>query len=155
MKVEIHTLFQYLLDTATTQDNGGPEAIVGLSLARSPVLGDFLADLDPTLPLDWNQRSFLGLPELRAHVIAQAGLTGLCSPDDVLITAGAAEANYLALRQLLNPGDGIVTETPGWPQAAVLARAIGAELTVVARSEAEGWMLSLTRLALRSPQEPR
>ena len=96
IKVEIHTLFQYLLDTTTAQ----PEAIVGLSLARSPTLGDFMADLDPALPLDWNQRSFLGLPELRAHVIAQAGLTGLCTPDDVLITAGAAEANYLALRQL-------------------------------------------------------
>ena len=106
-----------------------------------------MADLDPALPLDWNQRSFLGLPELRAHVIAQAGLTGLCTPDDVLITAGAAEANYLALRQLLNPGDGIVTETPGWPQAAVLARAIGAKLTLVERFEAEGWRLSLDRLA--------
>ena len=106
-----------------------------------------MADLDPALPLDWNQRSFLGLPELRAHVIAQAGLTGLCTPDDVLITAGAAEANYLALRQLLNPGDGIVTETPGWPQAAVLARAIGAKLTLVERFESEGWRLSLDRLA--------
>lgn len=142
MKVEIHTLFQYLLDTTTTQ----PDAVVGLSLSRSPVLGDFLADLDPALPLDWNQRSFLGLPELRAHVIAQAGLTGLCSPDDVLITAGAAEANYLAIRQLVGAGDGIVTETPGWPQAAVLARAIGAELTLVERVESEGWRLSLDRV---------
>lgn len=147
MKVEIHTLFQYLLDTTTAQDGGGPEAVVGLSLSRSPTLADFLPDLDPALALDWNQRSFLGLPELRAHVIAQAGLTGLCDPDDVLITAGAAEANYLTLRQLLNPGDGIVTETPGWPQAAVLARAIGAELTLVERLEAEGWRLSLDRLA--------
>ena len=147
MKVEIHTLFQYLLDTTATQDKGGLDAIVGLSLARSPTLGDFLADLDAGMPLDWNQRSFLGLPELRGHVIAQAGLTGICTPDDVLITAGAAEANYLALRQLLNPGDGIVTETPGWPQAAVLARAIGAKLTLVERFESEGWRLSLDRLA--------
>ena len=143
MKVEIHALFQYLLDTTTPQ----PEAVVGLSLARSPTLADFLPDLDPALPLDWNGRSFLGLPELRAHVIAQSGLDGLCSPDDVLITAGAAEANYLALRQLLAPGDGIVTETPGWPQAAVLARAIGAQLTLVERLEGDGWRLSLDRLA--------
>jgi aspartate/methionine/tyrosine aminotransferase len=140
MKVEIHTLFQYLLDTTTAQ----PEAIVGLSLSRSPTLGDFLADLDPALPLDWNGRSFLGLPELRRHVVAQAGLT---DPDNVLITAGAAEANYLAIRQLVGPGDGIVTETPGWPQAAVLARAIGAELTVVQRRESDGWALPLDDLA--------
>lgn len=54
MKVQIHTLFQYLLDTTDAQ----PEAVVGLSLARPPRLGDFLADLDPDLPLDWNGRSF-------------------------------------------------------------------------------------------------
>ena len=143
MKVEIHSLFQYLLDTTTAQ----PEAVVGLSLSRPPTLGDFLADLDPALPLDWNGRSFLGLPELRSHVIAQAGLTGLCDPDDVLITAGAAEANYLAIRQLVGPGDGIVTETPGWPQAVVLARAIGAELTLVQRYERDGWALPLDDLA--------
>lgn len=147
MKVEIHTLFQYLLDTTKAQGAGGPEAVVGLSLSRSPTLGDFLADLDPDLPLDWNGQSFLGLHALRRQVIAQAGLTGLCDPDDVLITAGAAEANYLAIRQLVGPGDGIVTESPGWPQAAVLARAIGAELKLVERVEAEGWRLSLDRLS--------
>ena len=142
VKVKIHTLFQYLLDTTQAQ----PEAVVGLSLARSPVLGDFLADLDPALSLDWTGRSFLGLPELRAHVIAQAGLTGHCGLDDVLITAGAAEANYLVMRQLVQPGDHIVTETPGWPQVGVLARAIGAEVSLVARREAENWRLSLDAL---------
>jgi aspartate/methionine/tyrosine aminotransferase len=149
MKVRIHTLFQYLLDTTQAQ----PEAVVGLSLARSPVLGDFLADLDPALALDWNGRSFLGLPELRGHVITQAGLTGLCNPDDVLITAGAAEANYLVMRQLLQSGDHIVTETPGWPQVSVLARAIGVEVGLVERREAENWRLSLDEL--RAAVTPR
>jgi hypothetical protein len=142
VKVEIHKLFQYLLDTTAAQ----PEAVVGLSLARPPRLGAYLADLDPDLPLDWNGRSFQGLPELRGHVIAQSGLTGRCGPEDVLITAGAAEANYLVLRQLVQAGDHIVTETPGWPQAAVLARAIGAALTAVERQEAEGWRLPLAGL---------
>ena len=149
MKVRIHTLFQYLLDTTQAQ----PEAIVGLSLARSPVLGDFLADLDPAQSLDWNGRSFLGLPELRAHVIAQASLTGHCGPDDVLITAGAAEANYLVMRQLLQSGDHVVTETPGWPQIGVLAQAIGAEVSLVARHEADNWRLSLD--ALKAAVTPR
>ena len=149
MKVKIHTLFQYLLDTTQAQ----PEAVVGLSLARSPVLGDFLADLDPSLSLDWNGRSFQGLPELRAHVIAQAGLTGRCSPDDVRITAGAAEANYLVMRQLVESGDHIVTETPGWPQIGVLAKAIGAEVSLVERREADHWRLSLD--ALRKAVTPR
>lgn len=142
MKVKIHSLFQYLLETTNTV----PEAIVGFSLSKSPVLGDFLADMDPDLSLDWNQVSFLGLPTLRQHVLAQAGLNGLCQSDDVLITAGAAEANYLAIRQLLQAGDQIITETPGWPQAAVLAKAIGAELTLVERRETDGWRLPISEL---------
>ena len=143
MKVKIHTLFQYLLESA----EAAPEAVVGLSLSRSPRLGDFLADLDPAMSLDWNGRSFRGLPELRAHVLRQAGLEGVCSPDDVLVTAGAAEANYLALMQLVQPGDRLVVETPGWPQAEVIGRAIGAEIVRVERREADGWALSLDALA--------
>jgi aspartate/methionine/tyrosine aminotransferase len=65
----------------------------------------------------------------------------------VLITAGAAEANYLAIMQFLQPGERIVIEAPGWPQAEVLARATGAEIVKVARNEAEGWRLPLDRLA--------
>lgn len=143
MKVKIHTLFQYLLETT----DSAPDCIVGFSLSASPRLGDYLADLDPILPLDWNGRDFRGLPELRDHVLAQAGLTGLCSPADVLITAGAAEANFLAIVQLVQPGDRIVIETPGWPQAEVLAKAKGAEIVRVARDEAQGWRLPLDRLA--------
>ena len=143
MKVRIHKLFDYLLET-TEQS---PEAILGFSLSESPRLGEFLADLDPDLPLDWNGRSFRGLPELRARILAQAGLEGLCGPDDVLVTAGAAEANYLAIMQSVAPGDRLVIERPGWPQAEVLGQAIGAEIVGVARSEEDGWRLPLDRLA--------
>lgn len=143
MKVRIHKLFDYLLET-TAQ---APEAIVGFSLSESPRLGDFLADLDPGLSLDWNGRSFQGLPELRERVIAQAGLDGICAADDVLITAGAAEANFLALMQAVEPGDRLVIERPGWPQADVLGRAIGAEVVEVRRQEGDGWRLPLDRLA--------
>ena len=143
MKVRIHKLFDYLLETT----EAAPEAVVGFSLAESPRLGDFLADLDPGLSLDWNGRSFRGLPELRARVLAQAGLEGACTPDDVLVTAGAAEANYLAVMQTVQPGERLVVEKPGWPQAEVLGRAIGAEVVAVARSEEHGWRLPLDRLA--------
>ncbi len=143
MKVTIHKLFDYLLSTTSEV----PDCVLGFSLSQSPRLGAFLADLDPDLPLDWNGVSFQGLPGLRDLVIAQAGLAGQCTPDDVLITAGAAEANYLCFRQILNAGDHMVTETPGWPQAAVMARAIGADLTAVRRQEASGWRLDLDALS--------
>lgn len=143
MKVKIHTLFQYLLETT----DAAPQAVVGFSLSGSPKLGDYLADLDPNQSLDWNNRDFRGLPELRDHVLAQAGLTGVCSQSDVLITAGAAEANYLAIMQLLQPGDEIVIETPGWPQAEVLAKAIGAKITRITRQEKDGWRLPIDQIA--------
>jgi aspartate/methionine/tyrosine aminotransferase len=143
MKVKIHSLFEYLLETTEAQ----PEAIVGFSLSSSPVLGDFLGDLDPDLSLDWNNRDFRGLPELRAHVLAQAGLSASLGVDDVLITAGAAEANYLVIMQLLQPGDEIVLETPGWPQAEVLAKAKGARCIKIARDEQQNWALPLDQLA--------
>ena len=143
MKVKIHTLFQYLLETTEAE----PEAVVGFSLSQSPKLGAFLDDLDSDLSLDWNNRDFRGLPELRQHVLTQAGLSQKCAPEDVLITAGAAEANYLAIMQLLQPGDEIVIETPGWPQAEVLAKAIGARITKITRRESNDWALPLDELA--------
>lgn len=144
MKVKIHKLFQYLLETTDT----APEAIVGFSLSEPPLLGAYLDDLDPKLSLDWNGRDFRGMPELREHVLTHAGLTGVCSSDHVLITAGAAEANYLALMQLLQPGDEIVMEMPGWPQAEVLASAKGITIVKIPRLEEEGWLLPLDRVAL-------
>jgi aspartate/methionine/tyrosine aminotransferase len=143
MKVKIHTLFQYLLETT----NSAPEAIVGFSLSGSPKLGDYLPDLDPEQSLDWNNRDFRGLPELREHILAQAGLFGTCTTADVLITAGAAEANYLAIMQTLEPGDEIILETPGWPQADVLAKAIGAKITRIQRHEADNWHLPIDQIA--------
>lgn len=143
MKVKIHTLFQYLLETTEAE----PEAIVGFSLSQSPQLGDFVDALDMDLPLDWNGKSFRGLPRLRDHVLREAGLEGVCQPDDVLITAGAAEANYLAIMQLLEPGDEIVIETPGWPQADVLANAVGAWIRHVVRRDSDGWRFPMEQLA--------
>jgi len=149
MKVRIHKLFEYLLETT----EAAPECILGFSLSRSPLLGGFLDALDPDLPLDWNNRDFRGLPELRAHVLRDTGLAGACTLEDVLITAGAAEANYLAFMQLVQPGDEVVIETPGWPQAGVLARAVGAQITPVQRRDEDGWALDIE--ALRAAVTPR
>ena len=149
MKVKIHKLFEYLLETTASE----PEAILGFSLSTSPTLGDFLDDLDPNFPLDWSNQSFQGLTALREHVIDRANLRGSCTADDVLITAGAAEANYLALMQLVQPGDEIIIESPGWPQPFVLAEAIGATVKVLPRYEEREWRFDSAELAsLISPK---
>ena len=106
MKVEMHRMFEYLLKTTASE----PEAVLGFSLAAPPLLGEYLDDLDPGLPLDWNNESFQGLPALRERVVSSSGLKGRCDAEDVLITAGAAEANFLVLTQLLEPGDEITLD---------------------------------------------
>ena len=141
-KVRTQALFESLLRSV----EAAPESFLGFSQASPPRLGDFLSDLDPDMSLDWNGVSFQGLPALRQHVIDQAGLTGVLTKDDVLITAGAAEANYLVLRQLLQAGDEIIIERPGWPQAEVVARSQGADIRFIDRSELESWALPLERL---------
>ena len=143
MKVKIHKLFEYLLETTKVK----PEAVLGFSLATSPKLGDFLAELDPDLPLDWSNESFQGLPTLREHIIARANLTSICATNDVLITAGAAEANFLAITQLVQPGDELIVDTPGWPQPLVLGEAIGAHIKPLPRREEHGWRFDMNELA--------
>ncbi|MFT7587779.1 MAG: aspartate/methionine/tyrosine aminotransferase, partial [Cellvibrionaceae bacterium] len=146
MKVKIHKLFEYLLETVAAPDTQPPEAVLGFSLSTPPKLGEFLADLDPEFPLDWSNQSFQGLNKLRQHVIDRAGLQGVCTADDVLITAGAAEANYLAIMQLVQPGDEIIVESPGWPQPTVLAKAIGAKIKVLPRYEENNWHFDMAEL---------
>ena len=143
MKVKIHKLFEYLLETTSAK----PDAALGFSLSTSPRLGDFLSELDPDLPLDWSNQSFQGMTALREHVIARANLTETCTADDVLITAGTAEANFLALMQLVQPGDEIIVETPGWPQPFVLGEAIGAQIRRLYRREENEWRFDLDELA--------
>ncbi|MEP5731130.1 MAG: aminotransferase class I/II-fold pyridoxal phosphate-dependent enzyme [Sulfitobacter sp.] len=49
--------------------------------------------------------------------------------------------------QLLQPDDEIVVETPGWPQAEVLAKSIGAKIVKIERQETDKWQLPLDKLA--------
>ncbi len=149
--VKIHDLFRYLLDGVATE----PEVFLGLSNAAAPRLGDFLDALDPNQPLDWNGVDFQGLPSLRSSALSQAGLAENLGPENVLITAGAAEANYLIFRQLLSPGDRVVLERPGWPQAEVLASAIGCQIVWVDRDPDANWDLPLDRLAAAITDDTR
>ena len=142
MKVEMHTLFEFLLETTSAE----PEAVLGFSLATPPKLGDFLPYLDPEMSLDWSNESFQGMTALRENVLARSNLTESCAVDDVLITAGTAEANFLAITQLVQPGDEFILETPGWPQAAVLGEAIGASLKLLHREEARDWRFDMVEL---------
>ena len=60
-----------------------------------------------------------------------------CSPEQVLILSGAQEALDRTARILLNPGEPVWMEEPGYPGAAVVFRALGARICGVS-VDAEG-----------------
>jgi aspartate/methionine/tyrosine aminotransferase len=151
VRVEIHKLFEILLETT----DAGADAFLGLSLSESPRLADYLDDLDPDLSLDWSNQSFRGLVRLREHVLTRAHLTGRCGLNDVLITAGTAEANFLAITQLVQPGDEMIVDTPGWPQPLVLGEAIGAKMIRLERREENQWRFDMDELAAQITSHTR
>jgi aspartate/methionine/tyrosine aminotransferase len=66
----------------------------------------------------------------------------------VLVTTGTAEANFLALYRLLEPGDEFVTLMPTYMQCVNLARSLGAAVRVCPLEEDNDYRLDLD--ALRS-----
>ena len=143
MRVKIHKLFESFMASLEAK----PEASLVHSLAQPPRLGDFLDELDPELLLDWSGQSFQGMPALREKVVQRWGYAPVCSADDVLITAGTAEANFLAISNLVAAGDEMIVDVPGWPQPLVLGEAIGATVRKLHRREEDQWRFDFDELA--------
>ncbi len=143
MQVKMHKLFETFLHAHALQ----PEASVVFSLATPARLGDYLADLDPEMKLDWSDQSFQGMPSLREKVVARMGFAPDCNAEHVLITAGTNEANFLAITQLVGPGDEMIVDVPGWPQPLALGEAIGAVVKQLPRYEKQGWRFEVDELA--------
>lgn len=77
-----------------------------------------------------------GTEELRARV---AALYPGAAEDDVLITTGSAEANFLSMWRLVEPGDRVVIVQPTYGQTIGLAEGLGATVAPLRLEEAHGW----------------
>lgn len=79
----------------------------------------------------WAYGASAGLPELRAAIAAHiAGTRAVsCSPDQVIVTSSAQQSVDLAARVLLDPGQAVWVEDPGYPPAMRLLSA--ADIRVV------------------------
>ncbi|NKB36270.1 MAG: aminotransferase class I/II-fold pyridoxal phosphate-dependent enzyme [Gammaproteobacteria bacterium] len=143
MYVQAHELFKRFLAGFEKQ----PEASIVHSLAESPKLSDFIDALDPNMSLDWSARDFQGLPELRQKILHRTNTAGVCQLENVLVTAGTAEANFLCLSQLVQPHDELIVDVPGWPQPLVLGEAIGAKVKTLTRDENRSWQIDLNQLS--------
>lgn len=85
-----------------------------------------------------------GTPALRTAI---AGWYPGAGADDVLVTAGAAEANFLVVWTLCRPGDEMVLVVPNFLQIPGVARANGVTVRSVALDAGRGWALDRDALA--------
>ncbi len=127
------------------------ENVVDYNLSESGVhpmtLGELLA-MDGTSPnaladVDFDYPQANGTVELRRNIARYYPGAG---PDNVLITVGAAEANYLTLHTLLDPGDEAVIMMPNYMQVWGVAKNRGLRVKTFNLLEAEGWAPDLAEL---------
>jgi aspartate/methionine/tyrosine aminotransferase len=77
-----------------------------------------------------------GTDALRSAI---AGLYRGADESNVVVTNGSAEANFIALWDLLEPGDEVAVITPTYMQAPGLAESFGAVVRAIPMHEAHGW----------------
>lgn len=127
------------------------EQTVKYNLSESgvhPVLLRELLEGDPDyvnqlLDTELNYPYVNGTPELRQHI---ADLYDGANPDNVLVTVGAAEANYIATRTLLDAGDELVTMLPNYMQIWGIAKNHGLTIKTFSLREENGWAVDIDEL---------
>jgi aspartate/methionine/tyrosine aminotransferase len=111
-------------------------------------LGELLADdpksVDRLLATGLNYPYVNGTPELRQSI---AALYDRAKVDGVLVTVGAAEANYIATRTLLSAGDEIVVMLPNYMQIWGVAKNHGLRVKTFHLREDDGWKSDLEELS--------
>jgi len=102
--------------------------------------------LDLRLGYGWTN----GEPALREAISA---MYRDANPDQVLVTSGSAEANFLATWSLLEPGDEIAVMLPNYMQIWGIARSLGVEVRGFRLREELDWAPDLDELrAVVSPR---
>ena len=126
------------------------ENIVEYNLSESgvhPVTVRGLLD-DPTmveelLDTELNYPQANGIVELREHI---AALYPGATADNVLVTVGCAEANFIALQTLLAPGDEMVMMLPNYMQVWGIGHNYGFQVRAFHLQEERGWAPDLDEL---------
>ncbi|MFH2010957.1 MAG: aminotransferase class I/II-fold pyridoxal phosphate-dependent enzyme [bacterium] len=127
------------------------ENVVDYDLSESGVLPATLrelvddpAQLDELLDVRLGYPQTNGIDELRELI---AALYPGAASDNVLVTVGAAEANYLALSTVVQPGDELVVMLPNYMQIWGIAQNRGLRPTPFHLREEHGWKPDLDELA--------
>ena len=128
--------FENLVDVNLSESGVHPMTLSGL-LEMADV------SLESIGAIEINYPQANGTVELREAI---AALYPGASPDDVLVTVGAAEANYLGMTTLLEPGDEAVIMLPNYMQVWGIAKNRGVEVHSSHLSAANGWAPDLAEL---------
>jgi len=100
-------------------------------------------DLEEMLRLELGYGQSNGTIELRKRI---AAMHPGASADNVLVTNGSSEANFIATWMLIEPGDEIITMLPNYMQIWGVARGFGAEARPFHLKEERGWAPDLDEL---------
>ncbi|MCF7974136.1 MAG: aminotransferase class I/II-fold pyridoxal phosphate-dependent enzyme [Phycisphaerae bacterium] len=127
------------------------EQDVEFNLSESGVhpirLGDLLENnadfVNRLLSTPINYPHVNGIPELRRNI---ANLYDGAKPENVLVTVGAIEANYISTRTLLSEGDGIAIMLPNYMQIWGIAKNHGFEIQPFYLNEDKGWAPDMAQL---------
>ena len=125
------------------------ENVVEFNLSESGVhpltLGQLLSEqeLREVLDIGLGYSQTNGTPELREQIVQLYPGANL---DQVLVTAGSSEANYLLMWSNLEPGDEVVFMMPNYMQMWGLVRGFGAVLKPFWLKEELGWDPDLDEL---------
>lgn len=128
--------------------------LIDLARAAPEALPGFAAAVDRArlrLPQQLCSHGYAdrGLTELRELLAQRYTARGLpTAPDQLMITSGAHSAFVLILRALASPGDRVMVEQPGYPNALDAVRSLNTTAVPVAMSE-NGWCADDIEAALR------
>ncbi len=107
------------------------------------------SELDRLLDLRLGYSEACGSAELRGLI---AGTYENTSPDEILVTTGAIEANFLLFNELLSAGDRVVAVSPAYQQLHSVAKAIGCDVALWTLRDDGGFRFDLDDLrALATP----
>lgn len=132
------------------------ELDVDCDIAESGILPLSLDDIYHFIPSDAGSQlerdlhtMTLGYSEARGSIELRTALADTyrrATPDDVLVTTGAIEANFLLFNTLLEPGDHIVAVSPAYQQLLSVPRALGAEVDLWSVVQDDGFRYDLDQL---------
>jgi len=105
-------------------------------LSIQELLGLAGASAVPLLDVRLGYSQSNGTDLLRERI---AALYPGASPDQVLVTTGSSEANFVTCWRLLQPGDKVAVMIPNYLQTWGLAQNFGAEAKALQLHEKEGW----------------